>query len=88
MVCVLTASGLPPGGQRGGEEESADVRIRVYDGIHRFAGTRAAGRWSLVSTCVLCAGFAGVFVGLCEHFTASVHVISAFGTGAITFLFS
>lgn len=92
MVCALTASGLPPGGQRGGEEESADVRIGVYDGIHRSAGTRAVGRWSLALACVLCAGFAGgFFCGSLRTFhskTTNVHVISAFGTGAITFLFS
>lgn len=78
MVCALTASGLPPGGQRGGEEESADVRIGVYNRIHRSAGTRAVGRWSLLSACVLYAGFAGAFVGLCEHFTARQQMYMSF----------
>ena len=44
MCLFPSASGLPSRGQWGGEEPSADVWSRVYNWIHRPAGTSPAGR--------------------------------------------
>lgn len=47
VLCPL-ASSLSSRGQRRGQAQSAVVRIRMYDWIHRPTGTGSDGRWTFV----------------------------------------